>query len=93
MSGPMSAAGTLWACLDCTLARENGEAPDAPDAPGFEPWALEPSLDVTLGRVDCERGDGDWLECECCRDDFSSRECDACGNRLAGERYAYTYWA
>jgi len=85
---------TIWVCVDCLFAREG----DLDTTPDCEPWNLLPDDDVSLGITWEEHACGKETthdvesECDCDRDDFSSRSCDACGSTLAGERQAYTLW-
>jgi len=92
--------GALWVCQGCMLMHANGEDEGRPaDMP--EPWALwadEPAGSVTMGAAvhgasgtDDECADDD--DCECEHVTFATSRCGACGTHLAGDRYAFTYWA
>lgn len=95
-----TAQGIVWVCQDCMLAHANGDEPM--DRPADEPevwalWADEPAGSVTMGIGTDEHNDGcegDWEQgCYCEHDSFSTRRCGGCGSWLAGDRYAFTYWA
>jgi hypothetical protein len=78
--------GTIYVCQDCMLAHANGEASDDRPADLPEVWALwenEPAGSVTMGSPD----DAEF------EIPFSDSTCDGCGDRHAGDRYAFTYWA
>lgn len=94
--------GVLWVCIDCTIAHEHGEVP--PDRPADLPevWSLLPGTELTVGMAweqhaeDCPNRDAGVsrdADCDCERDDFSTRACDGCGDTHHGERHAYTWWA
>ena len=93
--------GVLWVCIDCMIARENGELP--PDRPADLPevWSLLLSTEVTAGMAWARHAkgcpnraaDGYVTDCDCERDDFSTHPCDGCGDTHHGERHAYTWWA
>jgi hypothetical protein len=61
-------------CVDCVLLIANGDASDAHAARVEANW---PDGGLVLACPD---------ECE---GEFSSRECDCCGSRLAGERHPF----
>ena len=74
----------ITVCVDCTIERENGEAPLNPDC---EPWSLiEDGQTVTADHGETDDG------VEYGYDEFSTSPCDACGTRLAGTRYRYALW-
>lgn len=93
--------GIVWVCQDCMFAHANGEISD--DRPADLPdvwalWASEPAGSVTMGAsVHGDDGDADECadvdECECEQITFSASWCGGCGSTLAGDRYAFTYWA
>lgn len=91
--------GTIWVCTDCMILAANGEEPlDRPDSEP-EPWALWPDSagETTMGLLreqhECDYATGgEYGDCDCERREFSWSDCDGCGSRLGGARYAYTYW-
>jgi len=87
---------TVWACVDCLYAQagisEDELGEPYPTDPA--PLALLDGLQVTSGMFRAEHRSGCTPEddCECETEDFSSAPCGACGDRLAGSRYALTVW-
>jgi len=82
------------------FSHANGEVSD--DRPADLPdvwtlWADEPAGSVTMGITAdehrCAGSSDDCHECECTVRNFSDYRCDGCGDRDAGERHAFTYWA
>lgn len=85
----------LAVCQDCALARENGDTSSLTPERAAELWRLLPDDDVTLGLPDhmhtCEDVDTCRESGEGCEfDTFSTTPCAACGDHLAGYRFAYT---
>ena len=86
---------TGWVCTDCMLAH-NGYTPEEM---GHEPeetsWGLlETGTTVTQGMLE-EAHNIDCLdpeECSCEHIDFDTDPCDGCASRLAGDRFAFTFW-
>jgi hypothetical protein len=78
----------------------SGELPDDLDTTQPEPWTLwdgAPMGATTPGMLSAEHecgwdGDQDRPECDCETRTFATGDCDGCGTRLAGARFAYTYW-
>lgn len=67
-------------CINCMLTREQGEIPEGAHV---EPWSLLPYADVT---PDFGGEDEEGVE------EFSTADCEACRNTLAGTRYRYAVW-
>ena len=87
------------ACQDCTAILANGEAENPSDA--FDPAEFEQTCadyDTTLGHVHFNEYDERcWHkglscedDCDCERQEFSSKVCDMCGNQDHGYRHDIT---
>jgi hypothetical protein len=88
-------------CLDCGPGVECPEHPSDPDYPEpLSALAAGERLSLGLGWEDhnenCHRflteGE-DTDECDCEEIPFSTSSCDACGCRMAGDRYGMNLWA
>jgi hypothetical protein len=69
----------IWFCVDCTMYAVNGDLPEENEhdvTEGVNAYGPHLVMDD-----DPDTGEG--------HDDFSSCRCDACGSRLAGERYRF----
>lgn len=93
--------GTMWVCESCMLTDASGELPEDLDSTQPEPWALwdgAPLGATTPGMLSAEHEcgwDGDCGrtdECDCEYRSHDTSDCDGCGSRLDGTRFAYTYW-
>lgn len=71
--------GTIEVCTDCTMKRENDEAPtEGPD----NTWSLWHNQDVLFTLNDTEPVA-----------EFSPNRCEGCGSPLAGSRHSYQVWS
>ena len=85
----------LSVCTDCTLEHANGESSYDQTNGQPAPWALYEGTHVgmiAMGGEPCEY-DCPAGECECDQLGFCHSRCDACGTRLAGDRFRFTEFA
>jgi len=72
-------------CLDCMIVTVGGDDSGAPESWDRATYARTASTyDITPGHLRAGRLCGE--DCDCERDQFSSRPCDGCGTTLYGER-------
>lgn len=95
--------GTIWVCQCCALQHANGECcpDDEHGGDGIAPWSAIDStrfhawsgLPFAEHDEECEvRIQGEHpadYECECESREFSRSQCEGCGSRLHGSRYAF----
>lgn len=95
---------TLWACIDCTMLKVNGEGnPEWTETEEAE--HLEAMREATasfthvspgtfFGEGDCGHLADEYEDHaeRCDRQEFTWSACDLCGSTLGGSRHAFTGW-
>jgi hypothetical protein len=87
-----------WVCCDCLHLAANGELPENATTPDGELTDRGRELTASLANLIGSHLGADHSSCGhdrdhdtdiyCETDEFSSRPCDSCGERLAGSRHA-----
>lgn len=93
----MNTYATQWVCIDCYVLLVNGDvSPDCENADDllteFENFRAFPGMRSNEHSEQCreELQSGDYQDCDCEYDTYSTSQCDGCGSYSHGERHAVT---
>lgn len=93
----MSEYATQWVCVDCFVLLVNGEiSPDCENADDlltkFDGFRAASGMGSNEHAEKCREmmQSGDYFDCSCEYDTYSTSQCDGCGSWLHGERHAVT---
>lgn len=95
----MSEYATQWVCVDCYVLLVNGDvSPDLSEEESakllskFEDFRAMPGMGSNEHSEECREllQSGDYQDCDCENDSYSTSACDGCGSPLHGERHAVT---
>ena len=81
---------TVWVCRDCHMAHAS-----TGDYSAGQMNLLREDYSLTMGRLDHDNNCNEQMledGCVCWVEEFSSNDCEGCGDTLASDRYAYTAW-